>query len=272
MNYLAAARLAHQQNDGARRDGWLKLAYEQEPAAADAVLLAQAEMQMDDQDFDRALATLRRIREHNPKHGQALKLLAALYWRRHDWRSLVDLLPTLRAVPPLPPEKLNRWTVDAFEALLADPALDETGVGGLWDEVPKILRREPRLLLARARALARCGAGVVAEAETHRALRDQWDPGLIRLYGELQVPEVGQHLKNAETFLRDRPEDPDLLLTLGRLSFRNQLWGKARSYLETSIAIRPAAETFEALGQLMERIGDKDAAAKAFQRGLAMRT
>jgi HemY protein len=56
------------------------------------------------------------------------------------------------------------------------------------------------------------------------------------------------------------------------LSYRNQLWGKARSYLETSLAMRPAAETFEALGQLMERIGDKEAAAKAYQRGLTMRT
>jgi HemY protein len=272
MNYLAAARLAHQQNDADRRDGWLKLAYEQEPAAVDAVLLAQAEMQMDDQAFDKALATLARIREHNPRHGQALKLLAALYWRRQDWRSLVDLLPALRAVPPLPPAKLNRWTTDAFEALLADPSRDETGIGTLWDEIPKVLRRDPRLVLARARALARCGANAVAEAEIRRALRDQWDAGLIRLYGELQVPEVGQHLKNAEAFLRERPEDPELLLAVGRLSFRNQLWGKARSYLETSLSVRPAAETCEALGQLLERIGDKEAAAKAFQRGLAMRT
>ena len=85
------------------------------------------------------------------------------------------------------------------------------------------------------------------------------------------MPEVSQHLKNAEAFLRERPEDPDLLLTVGRLSFRNQLWGKARSYLETSLSIRPAAETCEALGQLLQRIGDKDAAARAFQRGLALR-
>ncbi len=137
--------------------------------------------------------------------------------------------------------------------------------------MPKILRREPRLVLARARALAHCGAVTVAEAEIRRALRERWDAGLIRLYGELQVPEVAQHLKNAEAFLKDRPEDADLLLTTGRLSFRTQLWGKARSYLETSLAIRPTAETWEALGQLLQRIGDKDAAAKAFERGLALR-
>ncbi len=272
MNYLAAARLAHQQNDPARRDGWLRLAYEQEPAAADAVLLAQAEMQMDDQAFDEALATLNRIREHNPRHGQALRLLAALYWRLQDHRALIDLLPSLRAAPPLPPEKLNRWTTEAFCALLADPALAEAGIGTLWDEVPKGLRHPPPLVLARARALARCGAVTVAEAEVRRALRDHWDPGLIAFYGELQVPDAGRQLKNAESFLRERPEDPDLLLAVGRLSYRNQLWGKARSYLETSLAIRPTPETCEALGQLMQRIGDKDAAARAFQRGLALRT
>lgn len=272
MNYLAAARLAHQQNDSARRDGWLQLALTQEPAATDAVLLNQAEMQMDDEDFEAALATLARIREHNPKHAQALKLQAALHWRRRDWRALVDLLPALRAVPPLPQAKLDRWTTDAFEALLADPALDERGLGALWDEIPKVLRREPRLVLARARALARCGAVAAAEADIRRALRDTWDPALVRYYGELQVPELSQHLKNAEAWLRERPEDPDLLLTTGRLSFRNQLWGKARSYLETSLAIRPAAETCEALGQLLQRIGEREAAARAFERGLALRT
>jgi HemY protein len=114
----------------------------------------------------------------------------------------------------------------------------------------------------------RCRLG---RGRVRRVLRDHWDPGLIRLYGELQVPEVAQHLKNAEAFLKERPEDPDLLLTTGRLSFRTQLWGKARSYLETSLSIRPTAETCEALGQLLQRIGEKEAAAKAFERGLSLR-
>ncbi|MBM4195621.1 MAG: hypothetical protein FJ197_00795 [Gammaproteobacteria bacterium] len=270
MNYLAAARLAHQQNDASRRDGWLALAAQQEPAAQDAVLLAKAEMQMDDQAFDAALDTLTQVRERNPKHLQALKLLAALHWRRQDWRALVALLPTLRSMPPLPVEKLNRWTGDAFAGLLDDPTLDERAVGALWDEVPKGQRGDPRLVLARARALARCGAVSFAENEIRRTLGDTWDPGLIRFYGELQLPEVSQQLKNAEAFLKERPEDPDLLLTVGRLSYRNQLWGKARSYLEKSLAIRPSAETWEALGQLFQRIDDRDSAARAFQRGLAL--
>jgi HemY protein len=270
LNYLAAARLAHQQGDAARRDGWLRLAAQQEPAAEDAVLLAQSEMQMDDQSFDAAQATLERIRERNPKHNQALKLLAALHWRRKAWRPLLELLPLLRSMAPLPVEKLASWTRDAFAALLDEPGLDAAGIEALWNEVPRNQRGDARLVLARARALARTGSTAVAEAEVRRALREQWDAGLIRFYGELALVEVSQQLKNAEAFLKDRPEDPDLLLTVGRLSFRNQLWGKARSYLETSLAIQPAAETCEALGELLQRIGDKDGAARAFQRGLAL--
>ena len=59
---------------------------------------------------------------------------------------------------------------------------------------------------------------------------------------------------------------------MGRLSFTNQLWGKARSYLETSLAIRPTPQGYQALGQLMQRVGDREAAARAFQRGLSLET
>lgn len=270
MNYLAAARLAHQQYDTIRRDGWLQLAFEQEPAAADAVLLAKAEMQMDEQDFDAALATLDRILEHNPRHGQALRLRAALHWHRKDWRALVELLPSLRSAPPLPAEKLNRWTSEAFSALLGDAGLDSAGIDRLWEQIPKMLRTRPELVLARARALARCGNVAMAETEVRRALRDHWDAALIDFYGQLPAPEMAQHLKHAESFLRERPEDPDLLLALGRLSFRNQLWGKARSYLETSLAIRPTPAACDALGRLLDRIGDKEGAGRAFQRGLEL--
>lgn len=268
MNYLAAARLAHQLNDATRRDGWLRLAFEQEPAATDAVLLAQAEMQMDDQAFDDALETLNRILKHKPKHAQALRLVATLHWQRKEWGELLDMLPTLRAMPSVPQAMLKRWTIDAFEARLADTALDRNGIDKLWEEIPRVLRRDPRLVLARAQALVRNDSALAAEAELRLALRDSWHAGLVRFYGELEIPQVPQHLKYAEAFLTEYPEDPDLLLTVGRLSLRNQLWGKARSYLEASQSIRPDAETCAVLGQLLDRIGEKEAAARAYQKGL----
>ena len=47
--------------------------------------------------------------------------------------------------------------------------------------------------------------------------------------------------------------------------------GKARSYLESSLAIRPSPETYHELGQLMLQVGEQESASDAFQRGLTLR-
>ena len=49
---------------------------------------------------------------------------------------------------------------------------------------------------------------------------------------------------------------------------KEKLWGKARSYLETSIGIRPNPVTYQLYGQLLERLGESVAAADAFRLGL----
>ena len=61
FNYLQAARAAHLQGLDERRDEWLKLAFEQTPEAANAVLLTQAEFHLDRGQPEQALATLRRL-------------------------------------------------------------------------------------------------------------------------------------------------------------------------------------------------------------------
>ena len=85
FNYLQAARAAHLQGKDERRDEWLKLAYEQTPEAANAVLLKQAEFQLDREQYEQALATLRRIEENSKDHSHALALLARLYFKLGDW-------------------------------------------------------------------------------------------------------------------------------------------------------------------------------------------
>ena len=77
FNYLQAARAAHLQGRDERRDEWLRLAYQETPEAANAVLLTQAEFQLDRKQHEQALATLKRLDENSKDHGQALALLGA---------------------------------------------------------------------------------------------------------------------------------------------------------------------------------------------------
>jgi HemY protein len=270
LNYLAAARAAQMQGDRERRDGWLRMACEQEPAAQDAVLLTQAELQLEDGQYAEALVSLNWVRERHPTHAQALKLLGELHYRRKEWQPLADLLPLLRRRGNVPAEMLDEWCVDACGNIMTTTPLDRAALDKVWDEIPRHLRLEPRLTLTRAKALIACGAIEDAEVEIRRTLKERWSDALIDLYGDLAAADPATHLKRIETWLKERPDDPALLLAAGRASVRHHLWGKARSYLETSLAIRPAPETYRALGQLMARVGESQSASKAYERGLAM--
>ena len=95
FNYLQAARAAHLQGQDERRDEWLRLAFEQTPEAANAVLLTQAELQLDREQHEQALATLRRLEENSKDHSYALALLGRLYYRLQDWDNLASILPKL---------------------------------------------------------------------------------------------------------------------------------------------------------------------------------
>ena len=92
----------------------------------------------------------------------------------------------------------------------------------------------------------------------------------MRLYGLVEGPDATKQLKRAEAWLSKHGDDPDLLLAAARLCLRNELWGKARSYLETVIALRPTPEAYQEYGRLLTQLGETDAAADAYRDGLGM--
>ena len=80
--------------------------------------------------------------------------------------------------------------------------------------------------------------------------------------------DVRARLANAEDWLKRQPRDPQLLLSLGRLCVQSQLWGKAESYLEASLAIAPSWEAHVELAHLAERM-DRDDEANRHYRAAA---
>jgi HemY protein len=99
-------------------------------------------------------------------------------------------------------------------------------------------------------------------------LNRAWRPPLVRLFGMIESSDPAKQLNRAEGWLRTHPDDPDLLLAAARLCLKNELWGKARSYLETAISLRPSPEAYEEYGRLLNQLGESDAAAEAYRAGL----
>ncbi len=271
FNYLQAARAAHLQGKDERRDEWLRMAFQETPEAANAVLLTQAEFQLDRGQYEQALATLRRLEEDSKDHAQALALMGRLYYRLKDWKSLADLLPRLNKNAQLRPGDLDKWTARVHREAL-DSAADAEVLDHAWKGIPKKLRGDIDLIESYFEGLMRAGLHDRAEKELSAALKSNWRPELVRLFGLVEATDTTKQLKKAENWLKNRGEDPDLLLAAARLCVRNELWGKARSYLETVISLRPTPEAYREYGALLTQMGESDAAADAYRDGLGMVT
>jgi HemY protein len=269
VNYLLAARAAHEQGAGQRRDEWLKLAHDASPDARAAALLTQAELQLDARELDAALATLERLQAVRPDHPGALGLLAQVRRARNEPQEIVALLPRL-ARARLSSAEREALAAEALGAELGLESLTSERLDEVWSQLSAELRAAPPLLARRAVALGRLGRGADAERELRAALKKSWQRELVLAYGEIRADDVAKQLQHAESWLKTYPEDPALLLTAGRLCMSCELWGKARSYLESSLAIAPVPDAYAVYGRLLTELGESDRASLAFRAGLAL--
>ncbi len=275
LNYLNAAKAAQLQGEHERRDNWLMLAYEQEPDASTAVLLTQAELQMAHEQYEEALATLRKVEDSNPKHTHAKVMMGTIYEKLGDWDSLYELLPLLRKIKKSPAmNDITRLIASAsrHQLVAAGNYGDKGAVNKTWNGLTLAARKETDLVSCYARALCDCDDHNNAEQVVKKAMGAQWSAELATLYGNIETDAPKKQLAVAESWLQSRGDDSSLLIACARLAMRSELWGKARSYLESSLSIDPKPLAYQLYGELLTQLGETDSAAAAFRQGLALMT
>jgi HemY protein len=278
VHYLGAARAASELGEHEQSDELLRQAREREPAAGLAVGLTRAQLQIARGQYSEARESLTVLHNEHPRHPYVLTLLQQLYVQLQDWPALCRLLPELRRHRVLPPARLDELELLAWTAALEQvgqaqavtPEDAQQALNQRWQSVPSKLRNEPLLVRAFADGLSRSGAEEKAEEVLYAALKRQFDDRLVERYGRVRGREPGRQLANAEAWLKAHPENPELLLALGRLSLRNEFWGKARDYLEASLRLEHRAETCAELARLLAQLGDKERSNRLFQEGLGL--
>ncbi|MEX2475352.1 heme biosynthesis HemY N-terminal domain-containing protein [Marinobacter sp.] len=278
INYLAAAQAAFESGDHEAVDELLRKAFESTPGSDMAVGITQAQLQLAGNRLEQALATLIRLRKQAPHHPFVLKLLKSTYLRLEDWRELSRLLPEMRKRNLLAADELENLERTVWLNLLQRAAEDcrrQTGgdsaslepLTRLWDELPGVLRRDEHTIREYARLLAALGDEAQSETLLRKVLRNHWSDELINLFGRVKGHKPDEQLLIAEQWLKDRPNNAELLLALGRLSLRNELWGKAREYFETSLRLRRSRETLAELSRLNAHMGEGDNSVKLLMQG-----
>jgi len=184
---------------------------------------------------------------------------------------LRELGPRLLSAKELPAQQVNELLaqVRLAEIRAAGERSNQSALEKAWSDLPRAVRKLPQSIVTYARAAMACQDHPSAERVLRELIEATGDVAAIRLYGDLVLPDPLVPLERAEGWLRQRPEDADLLASCARLSLRAELVGKARSYLEASLARRPTAENALILAELLEDVGEHEAATGWLRRAAA---
>jgi HemY protein len=267
-NYIAAARSSFEMGDEAESDNILDkaltLANSELPVA-----LTRARLHVQAGRYEEAIAILKPIDIKMPRQAAVLDLMHHIYIAQKNWRALDALFPVMRKAKVLSNAEFDALEVagEVKSMLVAErlPALQK-----LWKSYSRSLQRSPLVVTAYAQALAENYQDQEAEVIVRKALNNQWHDPLVELYGRLQLKEIHSQIRTVESWLKSRPQDATLLLTMGRLMERNQQWELAREYFQRSLNQKQDLETTAELARLMTKLGDHKKSAEYYQQSLLL--
>ena len=272
LNYLAAARAAQRMGADDRRDHYLQLAGRDSPALAFASDLTDAELQRDRGDYQDVRSTALKLHEAKPKHPYPVELLAEAHFALGEWEELHGLLRRTEKLNSPPParrrEMLQKALFERMQVAVEAARLED--LKGLWRQTPDHLRNDPALRSQYVHGLVRLNAHGEANDLISKTLAREWDPDLVKVFGELHTKDSLGQLASIEQWLSQYGEKPELLITAGRACLANKLWGKARSYLESAVRIQPTPAAYLELARLCEQTQNSEEAAGFMRKGLEL--
>jgi HemY protein len=271
-HYLVAARAAELQGAAKRRDEWLTRALDASTDRRAPALIMQAEIHLKHKQLQAALTTLEQLEASGAQNARGMLLLARVYRQMGAWQQLQALEPKLRSMRGISAATADETVAQIYLDRLktAGANADVAELRAAWKEIPKSLAQRPDIVAAYAHCAMACDDPDSAESALRESIERQWDEATVLAFGELESPDPFKTLERAENWLPEHPEDAALLLTCAQLAVRAELYGKSRSYLETSIAIKPRLEAYQLLASLMEQLGERERATRALDDALTL--
>lgn len=270
MNYLGAARAAQELQAYDRRDKYLRMAHQKTPNAELAIGITQAELELEQDQLERAAATLNRLRAMSKRHPRVLKLLERVYVRLGDWQSLSLLLPDLRRARVLTEDQLKHFEKNIYCEILRQAGMkDRNLLQREWNDLPRSARKNPEIVLVYVKQILTFGEQAEAEELIRYALKYNWQPELAKIYSTFTFDNLNRQLVIAGAWVKMYGPQPELMLFLGKTCAKIQLWGKAKDYFEKCLQQVPDPEAALQYGKLLEHLGEKEQAIAEYHEVLA---
>ncbi|MDX1490840.1 MAG: hypothetical protein R3332_06105 [Pseudohongiellaceae bacterium] len=167
-----------------------------------------------------------------------------------------------KAKPVKTPEQVQQEFIQGLVELSQSESLNTA-------ELKKYWKKKAKQYLA-VEAAVKVYAGILVSLEQYgealdvieSSLKVTWNASLLPIYANaclhIEDSVAVKKMQKAESWLNEHGEDAQLLLALGRLSLRNELWGKAREYFERSLRKSNEPEAFAELARLLLNLREQN--------------
>ena len=275
IHMLVCARASHRLGDEEAVEKYLTRALQTVPDAHAAINITQAELQLESGHYEKALATILRLRKDlGKKHPYLLEMLVKTCLGLKDYRLIEKLLPEIKNSSAYDAQRYSDLLVETYRHRLIATKGAEDAVKALterWAKIPKKWRRNNSLMLCYVDLLAASGGEKTAVDVIQRHFRKYWDDKILAVYGRIAGSDLKKQLLLAESWLKERNNNPELLLALARISRRLELWGKAKEYYQRSLDFGGHVDAYVELAELCQGLGEVDKSREYFQRSLNTR-
>jgi HemY protein len=275
LNYLLAAVAAHQRHDRTSWTWCLDQAERNTPGSALGIKSFRAVLETRDGHPEQALLILLSVLRLMPASPFVLAQIKDIYVAQGRWDELAPLIPELEKHKVVEGDELKMVSASAQAQQLEQAA--RAGADSLrraWHDLPKAQKHDEKLVGIYARKLLELGQDTEAGALLTGHLKKDWSDSLVAMLGYVHVRNPQEALAIMEAWQKQRPNSPVLLLTLGRLSLRNQLWGKAREYFDLALRVTNTpelvAEINAELARLLEHLGERERSLACYQKALGL--
>ncbi len=235
-----------------------------------AAQLFEAEAQLGIKDASAALVAINRAKEIAPQHTALLRLELKARQLIGQWDEVDKLLDALARSNALESGVAIQVRRKSYAENLKRRAEDDRALLEYWKKIPADFKADDFVARAAARSFMQRGGHDTALDVLESALNRAWHEDLVALYGEVRGSSPTRQIEQAEKWLHAQPRDAQLLLTLAQLCSVQELWGKAQSYLEASLAIAPSVEGHIRMAELRTQSGQPGEACQHYQKALAL--
>lgn len=263
---LAALKAAHALRDPERIAIWQRRAAALDAAGwRNARLMAEIRIALDARDFATAQHALEQLGTKERRQVSVQRFALRLAQGKGDWAEMQRLARQLEKHKVLLPEQAQPLRLYAYHGMFDALQDDPVQLVRFWRDMPAADRLDTRLAQRAAWALANAGHCAESAQLIEDYLDERWESSLLEPYADCKGGDLLGRIAHGEKWLHEHPQDALLLLALGRLCMQQQLWGKAQSFLEASLAVAPSCAAHIELARLFDRLERRDDANRHYR-------